>query len=379
MVQKLWRINERDIEEHCSARDTEVYWGRSEKVIMGQDVSKPSHSGGRLHHVDDHYWRIPLKFRWEWHFGVVWDQCHTIELTRGDDKNRSLIFGSKNFRCINNSRCSFQRHHLKSAKLLIYSHDFKWLQQLRFYNQSENVLARQVQSELYYGYEYLGATTRLVITPLTDRCWIYNHRSLAYQTWSQPCWTCRHRKNWVLQRFSKVVGSILHSLQLQWSNQCNHDVETFFRPSLYRFVDLFSTNSIESILKSCLSFHNKSWQSEKHFCWGNIINKLILGGKTIHLNHDLGIFITMNPGYAGRTELPDNLKTLFRPVSMMVPDYTLIAEIMLFSEGFASAKELSKKMTKLYKLSSEQLSKQDHYDFGMRAVKSVLVMAGGLK
>ena len=123
-------------------------------------------------------------------------------------------------------------------------------------------------------------------------------------------------------------------------------------------------------------------------------------GEEIPLTPSVGIFITMNPGYAGRAELPENLKALFRPCAMVVPNLGLICEIMLVAEGFLEARNLSRKFITLYTLCKELLSKQvqqnyfsfylekiyfnnivfqDHYDWGLRAIKSVLVVAGALK
>lgn len=87
----------------------------------------------------------------------------------------------------------------------------------------------------------------------------------------------------------------------------------------------------------------------------------------------------MNPGYAGRSNLPDNLKKLFRSVAMSKPDKELIAEVMLYSQGFNQAKTLAKQTVPFFDSCAAKLSKQAHYDFGLRALKSVLVSSGGLK
>lgn len=71
--------------------------------------------------------------------------------------------------------------------------------------------------------------------------------------------------------------------------------------------------------------------------------------KQVKVSPDMAIFITMNPGYAGRSNLPDNLKKLFRSLAMTKPDRQLIAQVMLYSQGFRTAEVLANKIVPFFK------------------------------
>uniref|UniRef100_A0A7N8YQ50 Dynein, axonemal, heavy chain 9 n=1 Tax=Mastacembelus armatus TaxID=205130 RepID=A0A7N8YQ50_9TELE len=258
------------------------------------------------------------------------------------------------------------------------SQAFVWLSQLRhrWCDKEKHCFANICDAQFLYSYEYLGNTPRLVITPLTDRCYITLTQSLHLTMSGAPAGPAGTGKTETTKDLGRALGIMVYvfncSEQMDYKS-CGNIYKGLAQTGAWGCFDEFNRISVEVL--SVVAVQVKSIQDAIR----DKKQRFNFMGEEVNLCPTVGIFITMNPGYAGRTELPENLKALFRPCAMVVPDFELICEIMLVAEGFINARVLARKFITLYTLCKELLSKQDHYDWGLRAIKSVLVVAGSLK
>ncbi|XP_006863561.1 PREDICTED: dynein heavy chain 2, axonemal [Chrysochloris asiatica] len=252
---------------------------------------------------------------------------------------------------------------------------FDWLSQLRFYWEKDldDCVIRQTNTQFQYSYEYLGNSGRLVVTPLTDRCYMTLTTALHLHRGGSPKGPAGTGKTETVKDLGKALG--IYVIVVNCSEGLDYKsmgrmYSGLAQTGAWGCFDEFNRINIEVLsvvaqqIVSILSALTAG------------LTRFHFEGFEINLVWSCGIFITMNPGYAGRTELPDNLKSMFRPIAMVVPDSTLIAEIILFGEGFGNCKILAKKVYTLYSLAVQQLSRQAHYDFGLRALTSLLRYAG---
>lgn len=255
--------------------------------------------------------------------------------------------------------------------------EWTWRRQLRYYaNSDSTVNVAMAEAKFDYSWEYQGNAAKLVYTPLTDKCYLTLTQGMALGYGGNPYGPAGTGKT----ESVKALGQAFARQVLVF----NCDEEFDFKSMGRIFVGLVKCGAwgcfdeFNRLDEEVLSAVSQQIQIIQGALRAQAKTMQFLE-KTVEVDKNAGIFVTLNPagkGYGGRSKLPDNLKQLFRSIAMTVPDNELIAEVLLLSEGFVTAKDLARKLIALFTLSRELLSRQQHYDWGLRALKTCLGIAG---
>ena len=222
------------------------------------------------------------------------------------------------------TRCLAQRLQVGAAAALLLVEARRW---------HEDVARRHSDALIEYGYEYLGndlaprdhAAHRSVLA--------HAHGRYGLKLGGAPAGPAGTGKTESTKDLAKAMA--IQCVVFNCSDQLDYKMMgKFFRGSRSRARGRASTSSTASTSRCSRSSRSRCSCMQQR---ASAAGERTINFEGIEIGCSItNVFITMNPGYAGRTELPDNLKALFRPVAMMVPDYALIGEIILFAEGFAT-------------------------------------------
>ena len=260
-----------------------------------------------------------------------------------------------------------------------------WNHELRFYSNTvgetgtaADVLIRCGKGEFRYGWEYLGVGETLVHTPLTSRSYLALSEALRRGLGGSPFGPAGTGKTETVKALGRMLGrfvAVFNCDESFDSVSVGRILAGACRVGSWVCFDEFNRLSASILSATSGQLANLQTSIRK----GERAVKNFYGGELpVSITPGVGVFVTMNPTYSGRRELPANLKSLFRPCSMSKPDSLVITEVLLLSQGFKASGGLSRKLVSLFQNLKATLPSRAHYDFGLRSLKSTIMASRSL-